>query len=333
VTDTARREVPEQSEHPTFTNAHAQMCAVITAVTNAWGDEGQALLRRTYRELGHRTGEQMIRTGIVPAGADLETYGRVSEQIMDTCGLEGWTRVPTSREEHRTIVPGCADYLPLFEFLEAPDNVCSLPFEWDNGCLDVINADLQIWPTTCVYRSESQCHYVISHREETTRPETPTVPTTRAGERVAVRNEPTWTNPTAGFLALIGSTSLHYPEEGLEVLRPALRALGARAGQDELAGADQTVESVAETLVRRYRAAGFVDAELQPQADGRVLVDLGGNPYGPVLDHFSSHQAASELFHEYDAGWSSAAPDVAITTVKDGWLDASSHVLSVASVR
>src|SRR5690606_41153612 len=124
---------------------------------------------------------------------------RVSEQIMDTCGLGGWTRVFTAETEHRTIVPGCAAYLPLFEFLDAPENICALPFEWDNGCLDVINADLEIWPRMCVYRGAGECHYVISPREaisaEATGP-----PGRASAAAVAGRAEPTWTNPPAGRL-------------------------------------------------------------------------------------------------------------------------------------
>ncbi|MBB3043106.1 hypothetical protein [Nocardioides soli] len=312
--------------HPTFTNAHAQMCAVITAITRAWGDDGTVLVRATYRDLGHQTGQQMIATGVVPPGADLETYGRVSEQIMDICGLEGWTRLHRDDAEHRTVVPGCAAYLPLFEFLDAPPNICSLPFEWDNGCLDVINADLQIWPTTCAYQGAEACHYVISARADSAGAQLALPAVDSVDETVAVRDEPTWTNPTAGFLALIGAVVSRYHDEGMGVLRPALHALGVRAGQEELADTP-SVRSAAEILAARYRAAGFVGVELRVQPDDSVLVDLGANPYGPVLGRFSAREAASTLLGAYDAGWSSTVPGLELTTVSDGWLQDTPGVL------
>jgi hypothetical protein len=317
-------------EHPTFTNAHAQMCAVITAVTDRWGSDGEALIRATYRALGHRTGRQMIDTGIVPAGADLETYGRVSEQIMDTCGLEGWTRLTTAAPEHRTVVPGCAAYLPLFEFLDAPDNICELPFEWDNGCLDTINDGLEIWPRRCAYRGEADCHYVIAARDDATTPAA--APVADEPGAVAVRNEPTWTNPTAGFLALVGAATSRFGDAALDILRPALRALGARAGEDEL-DTTSTAQDAAQRLVRRYAAAGFVQGTARTGSGDDVVVDLGTNPYGPVLDLFGSHATASELLRSYDDGWAHTARDLQITVVSDSWTLGGRHVLSVRGKR
>ncbi|MEV6927584.1 hypothetical protein AB0M46_24210 [Dactylosporangium sp. NPDC051485] len=323
--------------HPTFTNAHAQMCTVITAITDAWGADGEAIIRHVYRDLGHHTGAEMIATGVVPAGADLETYGRVSEQIMDTCGLEGWTRVATDAVEHRTIVPGCAAYVPLFEYLQAPANICSLPFEWDNGCLDVINDDLEVWPRSCVYRGAGECHYVISLRDQDrsqpAQAPTAALPagTARPAAAVAVQAEPTWTNPTAGLLALIGAAVAAYGDEAYAVLRPALHALGAKAGADEVASPAADAAQIAELIVRRYRAAGFTEATAVAEADGRWRVDLGHNPYGPVLARFAAHRAAATLFAEYDDGWATAAPRVDLVTAADGWAAAGQHTFTISA--
>jgi hypothetical protein len=311
-------------QHPTFTNAHAQMCAVITALTVAWGDEAQSLIRKTYRELGHQTGQQMIRTGMVPAGADLETYGRVSEQIMDTCGLEGWTRIPSDRE-HRTVVPGCASYVPLFDFLGAPDNVCSLPFEWDNGCLDVINDELEIWPRQCVYRGAADCHYVISPRQQS--PDGDVAAPSRQAPGAAVTDEPTWTNPTAGFLALIGAAAGAFGDEASSVLVPALHSLGVRAGHEVL-DSSTTVEAAAELMGERYSAAGFT-ATTARRSSAVVEVELGRNPYGPVLEHFGARDSASELFAAYDNGWIEAADHLEVRVMVDSWRRSGEHILQI----
>lgn len=321
--------LPDESApvHPTFTNAHAQMCAVITVLTKTFGDDGESLIRATYRALGHRTGQQMIDSGIVPAGADLETYGRVSEQIMDTCGLEGWTRVASRQPEHRTAVPGCAAYLPLFTFLEAPDNICSLPFEWDNGCLDVINESLQVWPRRCAYRGEAECHYVIDARGHESRGDGTAQ---SSSHTVAVKDEPTWTNPTAGFLALIGAAAGRFGAAALDVLGPALESLGARAGQDELP-ASATLLEAGELLAGRYTAAGFVGADVCILSE-HAVIDLGPNPYGPVLDLFGSRVVASELFAAYDDGWAQSTGRLHVTVVTDSWRRGGHHVMRIRDI-
>jgi hypothetical protein len=326
MTTVKPRHVP--AAHPTFTNAHAQMCAVITALTGHFGDDAESLIRATYRALGHRTGQQMIDAGIVPAGADLETYGRVSEQIMDTCGLEGWTRIPSDQSEHRTLVPGCTAYLPLFRFLGAPNNVCSLPFEWDNGCLDVINNELQVWPRRCAYRGDTDCHYVIETRADGRG--TADAGTSPQQRPAAVKDEPTWTNPTAGFLALIGASAARFGQAAIDTLSPALRSLGARAGQDEL-DESTTAGEAAECLALRYAASGFIAAKAHA-VDGEAVVDLGQNPYGPVLDQFAAHSAASELFSSYDEGWAASTGRLRTSVIKDSWTLGGQHVLALHDI-
>jgi hypothetical protein len=275
----------------------------------------------------------MIATGVAPAGADLETYGRVSGQIMDTCGLAGWTRLKTGVEEHRTVVPGCAAYLPLFQHIDAPRNICALPFEWDNGCLDIINAGLEIWPRRCAYAGDSDCHYVIAARQEPGDTSAQAAPLTHGGTPVAVCDEPTWTNPTAGFLALIGAAVEHFGDHALHVLAEAIRQLAARAGQEQLAGrADLPVPAIAGLLRERYAAAGFVGALCRATGDGAVLLDLGANPYRPVLDYFSSARQASALMRTYDDAWARSAPGVRIEVVSDSWIGAASHELKLNAV-
>ncbi len=77
------------SNYPLYTNPHVRMCSVITGVIQRWDEDGHEMLRQTYRRLGRRTGRYMMASGVVPKDADIETYGRVSEQIMDINGLGG----------------------------------------------------------------------------------------------------------------------------------------------------------------------------------------------------------------------------------------------------
>jgi hypothetical protein len=123
---------PDVARHPLFTNPHIRMCAVITAV--------------------------------IERGADIEAYGRVSEQIMDICGLDGWARLDTRDAEHPTAVPRCAAYREAYEAIGAPRKLCAIPFEWDDGCLDRINPALEAWPTACAFQDAGECIYTIRPR-------------------------------------------------------------------------------------------------------------------------------------------------------------------------
>jgi len=234
-------ERPPVSAQPLFTNPHIRMCSVITGVIQRWQEDGHQLLRHTYRRLGRRTGRHMIAAGVVPRDADIETYGRVSEQIMDLNGLGGYTRLDTGKQEHALDVPNCARYTEAYRFLGAPTYLCSIPFEWDNGCLDSINPALQIWPGPCVYRGDARCVYRLDKRDSSKTEQTladiarddpaPSgVGSTDAGG-TSIANAPDWTNPQVGLYAILSAVCNRYGEEGRRVARQSLYDLGLRSGQ------------------------------------------------------------------------------------------------------
>ena len=323
--------------HPTVTNPHIRMCAVITEVLRRWGSDGERVLRDAYRELGHRTGEYMIATGVVARGADIETYGRVSGQIMDACGLDGWRRIASGPDEHRTAVPNCADYVAQYTAMNAPLNLCPIPFEWDNGCLDVINLELRIAPETCAYRGDSECHYVIRNRvirkrviresvirESVIRASpagvgvTPPVRTTSA---TALSDAPAWTNPQAGLLTILARSLARLSPTPYPALLEAMRGSGAETGRYLLDGgllpANAAPLQLARTAAAIAEVSGYGDLRVTQTQDGARLV--GTNPFTVVLDAFGFAGEVSNIVQEWENRWVNAVnPAVRVLIEQDG---------------
>lgn len=291
--------------HPTVTNPHIRMCAVITRVIREHGPLGEKVVREAYRALGHRTGQYMIATGVVPAAADLETYGRVSEQIMDACGLDGWTRVQLDPKQHRTIVPNCAKYIPQYERMGAPREFCSIPFEWDNGCLDVINPALRIQPERCTYAGDAECHYVIRDTVAATASSTPSRPA-EAGAATDLTDAPAWTNPQAGLLTLISRSIEAFSNKIVPDMQDAMAALGVetgeylvRAGVLRRGAAMQDIAAVAGAI---EQVSGCSKITVRYFPDGaRLTVD--GNPYRPVVEAFGHAPLVSAVRQQWEDSW------------------------------
>jgi hypothetical protein len=304
------------SRHPLVTNPHIRMCAVITAVLRAWGSRGEQVLREAYRELGHQTGRYMIATGVVQPGADLESYGRASEQIMDACGLGGWTRIDAGPLQHRTVVPGCAAYTEVYRSLAAPPQLCGIPFEWDNGCLDVINADLRIAPERCVYTGDAECHYVIRARELDRHPGAAALATDRP---TPLEQAQAWTNPQAGLYAILSRSIDHFGPGAVAVLGDAMASLGRLTGEymieHHLVEAGATVEAIARMAGALTHIAGFREISLTGATD-RVTLSAAENPFLPVLRFFGNGADVSRVVQEWENGWVATVNPRARSTVE-----------------
>jgi hypothetical protein len=287
-------------QHPTITNPHVRMCAAITAVMTPRWPEAEPVLREVYRDLGHHTGRYMVDTGVVASGADLETYGRVSEQIMDACGFEGWRRLTTDASEHRTAVPGCAAYVPFFHGIGAPKNLCEIPFEWDNGCLDVINPDLRIAPERCAYRGAGECHYVIRSSGAGGR----AAPAEKVG--TAIVDAPVWTNPYAGLLAILGRCLGRLSPSPADELRAAMHTLGVYTGQQLMAagavGADDGAGGVARVYAAIQVLSGYSAVQVRDGEHDSAVVEMT-DPFAPVTRTFGQAAAVFDIATAWHRAW------------------------------
>lgn len=313
--------------HPLVTNPHIRMCAVITEVLHLFGQQGAEVLREAYTDLGHRTGAFMIAGQVVPPGANLETWGRVSEEIMDTCGLEGWTRVPTDNTQHRVKVPGCAAYVDVYRQIGAPAELCAIPFAWDNGCLDIVNPNLRINPEMCVYTGDVECHYVIRRATNHRNPagaagESPhqTMEAQKPGA-VAVADAPAWTNPFAGLLAVCSRSLERLYPSPRGPLEKSLTALGTITGHylrdHDLTGNSAGPHEIARLAAGIAVASGYGSVRLDT-GDPRAVVLRHDDPFGPVLETFGPAQEVRELTSVWDDAWvNTVAPSLTVSTVWD----------------
>jgi hypothetical protein len=279
------------------------MCSVITGVIRRWQLDGERLLRTTYRQLGQHTGKYMMATGVVVPGADLETYGRVSQEIMDINGLGGYTRLDTGQPEHALRVPNCARYTEAYRFLQAPEFLCAIPFEWDNGCLDSINPELQIWPGPCVYRGDAECVYRINHRQALTQP-TPTGDGVTLGTTIA--NAPDWTNPQIGLYAIASAVCNRYGDEGRQIVEESLFGLGLRSGQfliDEgVVRSGCTPAEWGEVAAQLADVTGFYDHDLVVVSEDCFELRLTRYPYIEPFTVFDAPRDIVEIAAAWDRG-------------------------------
>lgn len=309
--------------HPFVINPHIRMCAVITAVLHGWGSKGERILRNAYRDLGHKTGQYMIATGIVAKGADLETYGRVSEQIMDVCGLDGWTRLDTASTEHRTVVPNCAKYTQQYQAMNAPKHLCAIPFEWDNGCLDAINPSLRILPEMCRYVGDLECHYVIrddqaygTTTDSSADASVSITPITR------VDQAPAWTNPQAGLLAITARALEHLTPNPYGALIDAMQKLGKQTGayllESGLVPANAGPSDLAKTAAAIGHLSGYPNISIEQMGRGTRL-KAPVNPYRPVVEAFGHAADVSAITQQWEVSWISAVnPASKVSVEKDG---------------
>jgi hypothetical protein len=338
------KRVGDIAAHPLYLNPHIRMCAVITRAIAKWGGEAESLLRSTYRRLGRKTGNFVIAAGVVRRGATVAEWGRVSEEIMDLNGLGGWSRVEVSEQRHDLEVPACKRYTEAYRALGAPRQLCSIPFEWDNGCLDAVNPELQVWPGPCAYQGAASCHYVIDRRPEDQTAQTrdalaaddysvgPVEAPTASRDR-PVEEAPDWTNPLVGLLAIVSAIDARWGEEGEAEVRTALGALGVLAGRYLLANrvvpehctpADWL--TFADGL---WEVAGFYHRRMEVHSADEASIVLDDHPYLEPLTFFKAPANLFDAISDWDRGCLSVVSSgVKMTWEECAWRDgtASSRV-------
>jgi hypothetical protein len=336
-TGEARLERQDIAAHPLYVNPHIRMCSVITRAIATWGNEAEALLRSTYRRLGRKTGNFMMAAGVVRRGVAVPEWGRVSEEIMDLNGLDGWARLEVSDERHDLTVPGCKRYTAAYRALGAPKQLCGIPFEWDNGCLDAVNPQLQVWPGPCAYRGAEICHYVVSHRPLVEAAQTQKemaeddYSVAVAGESSGdgekpVAEAPDWTNPLVGLLAIVSALSGRWPGRGELEVKAALEQLGALAGQylleHQVVGKGCGAEEWLTHADRLWELAGFYQRRSEAQRADSVVVVLEHQPYLEPLRFFDAPADIFDLITSWDRGCLSVvSPGLELTWEQCAWRD------------
>jgi hypothetical protein len=324
---------PRVAHFALYTNPHIRMCSVITAAVGRWNAEGEELLRRTYRRLGRKTGRYMLAVGVVERGASVEQWGQVSDQILEINGLGGYTEIDGGPDVHAVEVPACARYTEAYRFLHAPRHLCAIPFEWDNGCLDSVSPDVQVWPGPCVYRGDDRCIYAVSRRDaadaDTARREVAADPdladgAESGGASTAVVDAPDWTNPQVGLFALISALINRYGDEATATIRRALFELGVRAGEYLIENGaverDCTPREWSGIAHELLDVTGFYRHEDVTSTELVHEIRVPDYPYLEPFRYFESPLNILDIAAEWDRGCLRAVnPAIELTQVRCIW--------------
>lgn len=156
---------PVTPDQQAWLNPLVRTYAILVALIDGWGAEGQALAVRAYRRLGHEMGVTFMEAGIAPKGATAQQWGHVSDQIADENGLADHELLDDGPERYTTVMPACARYAVPLRFLGAPPRICDVPMNWDNGEMDVVADELiELTVPSCAYRGDARCVYSIGPR-------------------------------------------------------------------------------------------------------------------------------------------------------------------------
>lgn len=156
---------PVTPDQQAWLNPLVRTYAVLVALIDGWGADGEALAVRAYRRLGHEMGVTFMEAGIAPAHATAQQWGHVSDQIADENGLADHELIDDLPERYTTIMPACARYAMPLRLLGAPSHICDIPMNWDNGEMDVVaDALIELTVPECTFRGAARCVYSIGPR-------------------------------------------------------------------------------------------------------------------------------------------------------------------------
>ena len=155
---------PQVTGSPRWTNPYIGMCALISACINTFGEEGETAMREAMLNLGRKTGQAMIDQGLVPKGASVQRWGKMLEQLLDLTGIHDHQCVESTPERYLVRVNSC-EYPEPYEHIKAPPNICEIPIQWDNGCLETVNPEIRMTIRQCIWRGDGYCLYCIDKRQ------------------------------------------------------------------------------------------------------------------------------------------------------------------------
>jgi predicted hydrocarbon binding protein len=149
---------------PKWTNPYIGICAMISATVNAYGLGALDVLRKAFIELGKKTGEYMIGQGLVKKGASIHEWGKMTIDLLDLTGIYSHDVIQDDADNFVIKVEDCG-YQEPFRYINAPADVCQVPIQWDNGCLQTINPELHTEIVQCAYKGDGHCIYHIKRRK------------------------------------------------------------------------------------------------------------------------------------------------------------------------
>jgi hypothetical protein len=150
---------------PKWTNPYIGMCTLISAAVNTYGVGALDVMKTAFIELGKKTGAYMIEQGVAQKNVSVGEWGQVTLDLLDLTGIYDHEVVEQDDDNFIIKVADCG-YQEPFRHINAPEDICQVPIQWDNGCLQTINPDIHTEITQCAYKGAEHCIYHIMRRKQ-----------------------------------------------------------------------------------------------------------------------------------------------------------------------
>jgi hypothetical protein len=106
----------------------------------------------------------MIEQGVAKRGTSVHDWGNMTIELLDLTGIYDHEVISEDEDNFIIKVDDCG-YQEPFRYINAPPDICQVPIQWDNGCLQTINPDLHTEITQCAYKGSEYCIYHIQRRK------------------------------------------------------------------------------------------------------------------------------------------------------------------------
>jgi len=150
---------------PTWTNPYIGICTMIAASVNAYGIDALNVLSQAFIDLGKKTGQYMIDQGLVKPNVSIRDWGKMTIDLLDLTGIYDHEVIREDDDNFVIKVHDCG-YQEPFRHISAPEDICQVPIQWDNGCLLTINPDIRLEITQCAYKGDAHCLYHIRRQAQ-----------------------------------------------------------------------------------------------------------------------------------------------------------------------
>lgn len=148
---------------PKWTNPLVGYSAVISAAVEEYGPEAMKVTSDAFVRLGNKTGEYMIEQGLVPRGCNISQWGRNELEILEMTGSFEHEVIQEDADNFVIRLPDCG-YQEPFRYMNAPREICSVPWCWDEGELQTVNPELHLDVAKCAYRGDDCCIFHVTRQ-------------------------------------------------------------------------------------------------------------------------------------------------------------------------
>ncbi len=148
---------------PKWTNPYVGLCSMIATAANEYGNGALKVMSDALTRVGRKTGEYLIERGIVEPGCSIAEWGAIELETLQLRGIYQAEVIQSGEDDFVIRVPDCG-YQEPFRYMNAPREICSVPWCWDEGELQTVNPELHLEVAKCAYRGDDCCTFHLKRQ-------------------------------------------------------------------------------------------------------------------------------------------------------------------------